>query len=68
MEGMIVPDVVSPSKKGNKSGSSSGDVEYANSFRISKKRPEIMVSEEDDAKVHATAADPIFRLGRSASP
>ena len=67
MQGIIVPDTTPP-KKGSKSGSSSGEVEYANSFRVQKKRPDSFVSEEDDAKVHATAADPIFRLGRSASP
>ena len=67
MERIIVPDL-SPPKKGRKSGSSTGDVEYADLFRVQKKSPDSFVSEEDDAKVHATAADPIFRLGWSASP
>ena len=49
MEGIIVPDL-SPPKKASKSVSSSGDVEYANSFRVQKKtRPDCFVSEEDDA-------------------
>ena len=67
MQGILVPDTTPP-KRGSKSGLSTGDVEYANLFRVQKKRPDSFVSEEDDAKVHATAADPIFRLGWSASP
>ena len=66
MQGIVVPDLTP--KKGSKSVSSSVGDGDADSFRSEKKRPDLFVSEEDDAKVHATAADPIFRLGWSASP
>ena len=67
MEGNVVPDLTP--KKASKSVSSSGaEDDFANSFRVQKKRQDCFAVEEDDAKVHATAADPIFRLGRSASP
>ena len=62
MERIIVPDL-SPPKKGRKSGSSTGDVEDADLFRVQKKSLDSFVSEEDDAKVHASAADPIFASG-----
>ena len=56
-------------KKVRKSVSSSGaEDDFANSFRVQKRRQDCFAVEEDDAKVHASAADPIFRLGWSASP
>ena len=67
MEEIVVPEL--PPKKASKSVLSSGvEDDFANSILVQKRRQDCFVVEEDDAKVHATAADPIFRLGWSASP
>ena len=67
MEEIVGPELTP--KKASKSVSSSGvEDDFANSLRVQKKRWKRFAVEEDDAKVHATAADPIFRLGWSASP